>query len=163
MKPVEHFQFMYGDRFWYSDPLKAVADVGADDLYWTPPPGVKCILWHLGHIAHKEEVHIGVFLETPQRKRVHPELDELFMHGTGADTMKETVPDPELVFAWMKHVRAETRRFIGGLTPDGFDRVPPASHGGLNIGQWLGITLVHTGVHLGQIYALKQLLSNRSA
>jgi len=163
MKPVEHFQFMYGDRFWYSDPLDAVGDLDTDGLYWMPQADVKCILWHLGHIAHKEEVHIGVFLETPARQRVHPELDELFMHGTGAHAMREIVPDPELVFAWMKHVRSETRRFISGLTPDAFDRVPPASHGGLNIGQWLSITLVHTGVHLGQIYTLKQLLSNRSA
>ena len=81
----------------------------ADDLYLVPQAGLKCILWHLGHIAHKEEVHIG------------------------------------------------------GLTPDAFDRVPPASHGGLSTGQWLSITLVHTGVHLGQIYTLKQLLGSRSA
>ena len=50
--------FMYGDvrtdtGFWYSRPVWKIDGLTEEQLFWVPDPKSLCILWHVGHIAHR--------------------------------------------------------------------------------------------------------------
>ena len=60
-KDLAHF--LYGRGFWYADPLREIDGLTEEHLFWVPDPKSLCILWHVGHIAHRELVHIGQFLQ----------------------------------------------------------------------------------------------------
>ena len=54
--------FLYGRGFWYADPIGEIRGLTADQLLWVPNPNGMCLLWQVGHIAHRERLHFGVFL-----------------------------------------------------------------------------------------------------
>jgi len=54
--------FMYGRGFWYANPQNELKGLIEEQLYWVPSPKALCILWQMGHIAHREQFHIGRFL-----------------------------------------------------------------------------------------------------
>ena len=56
------FHFLYGRGFWYADPLREVAGLTEEQLFWTPDPKALCALWHVGHIAHRERSRVGAGL-----------------------------------------------------------------------------------------------------
>ena len=56
--------WMYGDvrsdrGFWYAHPLHEIRGLTEEQLYWVPNEGCLCMLWHVGHIAHRERLHYG--------------------------------------------------------------------------------------------------------
>ena len=154
MNLKEHFLYMYSDDFWYSKldyELLGRSDV---DLYASPSPTEKPIIWHLAHIVHKEEVHIGQFLERPPRQLLHPELNRLIMDGEDLDVIADLIPDLGFIVEWHNKVRAATRSFVNGLSDDDFFVVPDGSFKDLCIANWLAITQVHAGVHFGRIHSI---------
>lgn len=60
-KEIAHF--LYGWDFWYAhaDPFREIGGLTEEQLYGVPAPNSLCILWHVGHIAHRERLHIGRF------------------------------------------------------------------------------------------------------
>ena len=151
MNLKEHFLYMYSDDFWYSKLDYELLKRAGVDLYALPIRTEKPIIWHLAHIVHKEEVHVGQFLERPRRQLLHPELDPLVMAGEGLDVISDLIPDLGFIIEWHKKVRAATRSFINGLPADDFFVVPDGSPKDLCIANWLAITQVHTGVHFGHV------------
>lgn len=60
--------FLYRDMltdegFWYSLPLWEIDGLTEEQLYWVPDPESLCIIWHVGHIAHRERTHVGKFFQ----------------------------------------------------------------------------------------------------
>ncbi len=151
MKLKQHFLYMYGSEFWYSTPDMEVLNRPEVDLYASMIETEMPIIWHLAHIIHKEEVHIGQFLERPPRHMLHPELNPLVMDGKGLDVISDLIPDLGMITEWHNHVRAATIAFTSRLSEADFFSVPDGALNGLCIADWLAITQVHTGVHLGRI------------
>ena len=58
--------FLYGRGFWYADPLREIDGLQEEHLLWVPNPKALCILWHVGHIAHRERIHLCKFLNKHQ-------------------------------------------------------------------------------------------------
>ncbi|MCK5114237.1 MAG: DinB family protein [Phycisphaerae bacterium] len=141
---------MYSNDFWYSSPNFEEYGQSKIDLY-AASQNEKPIIWHLAHIVHKEEVHIGHFLEQPRRELLHPELNPLVMEGERLDSILDLIPSLDFIAEWHMKVRIATLSFIEGLSDEDFFAVPKESPMGLCIANWLSITQVHTGVHLGHI------------
>lgn len=59
-------QFISGAGFWYSDPLREIKGLSEEQLFWVPGPQALCIFWHVGHIAHRERMHIAWLIERQQ-------------------------------------------------------------------------------------------------
>ena len=60
--------WLYGDvrtdrGFWYSHPLHEIRELDDDQLFWVPDENALCMLWHVGHIAHRERVHIAKLIQ----------------------------------------------------------------------------------------------------
>ena len=52
-------QWLYGDvrtgrGFWYSHSLHSIGELSDEQLFWVPDETSLCMLWHVGHIAHRE-------------------------------------------------------------------------------------------------------------
>jgi hypothetical protein len=154
MGAKDNFLFLYGEQFWYSALDLATLLGRGDDLYKPTPSGQKSAIWHIVHVLHKEDIHIGEFLQRPRRERSHRHLDRLAMSGEGLESVRDLIPDPRELAGWQKQTRRETIEFIAGLAESDFDEVPDGSPMGLSIANWLAITQVHAGVHLGQINAI---------
>lgn len=157
-------QFMYGDLstpqgFWYNHSLREVKGLNHAQLYWIPGPTSLCILWHVGHIAHRERLHIGVFLQgLPQQKVLPYEFDVFGAEWASAEAIQASIPSVESVFTWAQEVRQESQRYIASLGPEDFWQVPPHSAEGLSAARWLFITASHTSLHIGRIQLLRALI-----
>jgi len=53
--------FLYGQGFRYASPLREIEGLSEEQLYWVPSGQSLCSLWHAGHIAARERLHVGVF------------------------------------------------------------------------------------------------------
>jgi hypothetical protein len=159
-------QYMYGDvltrrGFWYSHPLFEVSGLSEEQLFWTPGPKSLCILWHVGHIAHRERLHIGVFLEgQPQQKAIPYEFDAFGTEWTPVEELRARIPPIARVFEWVKEVRDASKRYIASLRPEDFMRETSYPSDRLSVAQWLFITACHTSLHIGRIQLLRALVED---
>jgi len=156
LKKLAHF--LYGRGFWYADPLQEIDGLTEEQLFWVPGPRALPMLWHVGHIAHRERTHIGIFLEGLSPDEVIPHAYKVF--GTDWHPVKEIrgagpVKD---ILGWVQEVRASSHEFISRLGPDDFKAVPPNSPKGLSVGHWVFITTAHTALHIGRIQLLRSLV-----
>ena len=76
-KDLAHF--LYGRGFWYVDPIKEIHGLTEEQLYWVPNPNALCMLWHVGHVAHREQYHLGVFLQGHYKATIIPSQFEYFL------------------------------------------------------------------------------------
>jgi len=158
--------WMYGDvrkgnGFWYSHEIGEIAGLTEEQLFWVPDPNSLCILWHVGHIAHREKTHIGRFLQEIE-KPIIPQGYEVF--GTkwcSAGELRKSIDSIDNVFAWAHRVREDSRNYITSLKDEDFNTVTPTSEGGLSIGHWIFITSAHTALHIGRIQLLRALIEGR--
>jgi len=157
----EHFLYLYSDEFWYSSPNYKEIIQSSCDLYLSSKFDDKPIIWHLAHIVHKEEFHIVEFAERPKRRRMHTEWDPLLIEGKGLEKIKELIPNLDIIIDWHNETRKGTINFIKRLSDDEFDRVQDGSFDNLSIANWLGITQVHTGLHIGRIQNILLELEKR--
>jgi hypothetical protein len=67
--------FLYSPEFWYADPLREVDGLTKEQLYWVPDPKNLCALWHVGHVAHRERLHIGRFLQGLEGEIIPPQYE----------------------------------------------------------------------------------------
>lgn len=158
-KDVAHF--LYGRGFWYADPLREIDGLSEEQLFWVPDPNSLCILWHAGHIAHRERTHIGTFLRGLE-PTIIPEQFEVFgPEWCPAEKLRHSTAPVENVLAWVRDVREKSHEYIQSLTDEIFHSVPPTSEGALSVAHWLLITAAHTALHIGRIQLLRALIEGK--
>jgi hypothetical protein len=69
-----------GEGFWYSHPLYEIRDLNDEELFWVPDENALCMLWHVGHIAHREKLHIATLIQG-QEGQVIPERFRNMLEG----------------------------------------------------------------------------------
>jgi hypothetical protein len=149
-------RFLYG-RFWYGDPFREIHGLDENQLYWIPETNALPIIWHVGHIAHRERFHIGVFLKGLTSDIIP---DEMQVFGTDWAPVEEirAAASLEDVLTWVREVRKESLRFVNNLTPADLEMVIPDAGDQLSTGHWLFITVAHTALHIGRIQLLRALI-----
>jgi hypothetical protein len=155
------FHWAFGDGFWYADPLDEVRGLTDDQLLWSPAQGIHCCLWHVGHIAHRERVHVAVLLQGCAEGDVIPARYGIFGLGVGYPTagqLRESVGPLDDVKAWVRQVRQDSHRFIDSLDEPAFHAVPRSSCEGNSVAKVLMQTIGHTGLHIGRIQLLRRMI-----
>lgn len=158
-KALAHF--MYGRGFWYADPLKEIEGLTDEQLYWVPDPNSFCILWHVGHIAHRERVHIGIFLQGLRGDIIPAQCDAFGTTWCSPQEVRQSAGPVEEVLAWVRDVRQKSHAYVDSLSDGDLFRVLPTSEGGLSVAHWLFITTAHTALHLGRIQFLRALVERK--
>ncbi len=158
-RDVAHF--LYGNGFWYADPLREIDGLTEDQLFWVPDPNGLCILWHVGHIAHREQVHIGMFLQGLQGPIIPPQFDVFGTEWSPVERIRQSVDSAKSVLAWVRDVREKSHRYIASLDDGDFHSVPPTSEDGLSVAHWLFITTAHTALHIGRSQLLRGLIEGK--
>ena len=148
--------FFYNHGFWYANP--EIGDLSEEDLFWVPDETSLCILWHVGHIAHREQLHIGHFWQGRPLPLVAPEFEVFGTEWCPPERVREAIPSVQAVLDWAAQVREESHAYIDTLDDKAFHSVPPTSEGGLSVAHWLFITTAHTALHLGRIQMLRAML-----
>jgi hypothetical protein len=155
-KEVAHF--LYGRGFWYADPLKEINGLTEKQMYWVPDPKSLSILWHVGHIAHRERTHIGRFLQGLQETLIPSGYEVFGTDWCPVDEVRKSVGSVKEVLAWVGQVREKSHEYIASLSDDDFHMVPPTSEESLSVAHWLFITTAHTSLHIGRIQLLRALI-----
>lgn len=152
----------FGEGFWYADPLQEVREMTEEQLLWSPMPKVRCPLWHLGHIAHRERFHIGHLLQD-KREGLIPTQFEVFgvdVECLPGDALRQAVGSVQSVKQWVREVRRQSHEYIDSLGEEDFHRVPNSSFEGNSVAKVLIQTIGHTGVHIGRIQLLRKMMEN---
>ena len=159
------FHWGFGRGFWYMDPLDEVKGMTVDELLWSPMPGIHCTLWHVGHIAHRERVHVAVLLQGHDEKDVIPHRFAVFGVDVGylsATQLLDAVESVDDVRVWVREVRRHSHEFIDSLHETDFNSSPGSSYEGNSIAKVLMQTIGHTGVHIGRIQLLRKMMKSHS-
>ena len=158
--------WMYGDvcrdkGFWYSHQLFEIDGLIEEQLFGVPDPNSLCMLWHVGHIAHRERTHIGRFLQGLQGTIIPPQYEVFGTEWCSTEKVRLSVGSVQSVLAWVRDVREKSHEYIASLTEDDFHAVPPTSEFGLSVAHWLFITAAHTALHIGRIELLRALIEGK--
>ena len=131
-------------------------------LFWVPDPNGMCILWQIGHIAHRERLHIGVFLQGPRAHDILPPERDVFGHEwCSEEELRQSVESTSDVVEWAQHVRDESHAYIGSLNEAAFRAVSDTSEDRLSAAHWLFITACQTALHIGRIQLLRALVEGK--
>jgi hypothetical protein len=112
----------------------------------------------VGHTAHRERTHIGLFLQGLEPSIIPQKFDIFGTEWFSSGHIRESIGSVTEVFQWARSVREESRRYISALKDSDFASVPPTSDGLLSVGHWLMITAAHTALHIGRIQLLRALI-----
>jgi len=157
LKELAHF--LYGQGFWYADPMREIRDLTEEQLFWVPGPMSLPIIWQLGHIAHRERFHIGFLLQglpgliPPQHEVFGPEWRSL-------EEIRASVRSVPEVLDWFGDVRRMSQEYIDSLSDEDWDRIPPDSEG-QSVARWVFITTAHTALHIGRMQLLRALIEGK--
>jgi hypothetical protein len=155
------FHWAFGRGFWYADPVAEMKSLSEEQLYWSPAPDIQCVLWHVGHIGHREDFHIQCLLKGRDEKEVFPDKWGIFSDCPyEAVPFRNTFPEPGEITNWMRSVRARSHEFISGLKSTDYNSVPRSSFEGGSIARVLMQTVGHTALHIGRIQLLRRLMRN---
>jgi hypothetical protein len=153
--------FLYGPEFWYADPLREIDGLAEEQLFWVPAPTSLCALWHVGHIAHRERLHIARFLQGLQGEIIPPQYEVFGPEWCSVDEVGQSVKSVGSVLDWVREVRQKSHDYITSLSEEDFQTVPPASEAGLSVAHWLFITTAHAALHIGRIQLLRALIEGK--
>ncbi|MFW9872833.1 MAG: DinB family protein [Candidatus Thorarchaeota archaeon] len=95
-------------------------DLSEEQLFWVPDPKQLPIIWHIGHIAHRERVHIGKIIQK-LKGRIIPLKYEIF--GTdwwSFDEIRKSIDSVKNVIKWAIEVRQKSHNFISSLGDEDF-------------------------------------------
>jgi hypothetical protein len=159
----EAAHWAFGHGFWYTDPVSEVKGLSDEQLFWTPTPQSLCALWQVGHIAHRERLHIGHLLQGRDVNELFPNEFHIF----GADwsppqTVRNQIQSPFAVFDWMHKVRQASHDYISSLTDADFHSIPPSSIEHTSVAQVLFQTVAHTALHIGRIQMLRAMIEKNN-
>ena len=103
-------QFLYGTEFWYTDPQREICGPTEEQLLWVPGPKSLCALWHVGHVAHRERLHVGRFLQgLPESDIIPPRYEVLGAEWRSVDDVRRSIESVESVLEWVGEVRRSSR------------------------------------------------------
>jgi hypothetical protein len=88
-KEVAHW--LYGRGFWYANPPREIEGLTEEQLFWVPDPKSLCILWHVGHIAHRERIHIGRFLQGLEGEIIPPRYRVFGPDWASVEDVRESI------------------------------------------------------------------------
>lgn len=150
--------FLYGHGFWYADPLREIRGLTEEELFWVPDRNSFPILWHVGHIAHRERFHIGVFLQGLPGS-IMPERYAVFGDTwCTPEELRGGIDSVEAVLRWMQEVREESHAYIASIDDAEWHRPLSTTGDELTLAHWLFVTVSHGAMHLGRIQLLRNLL-----
>ena len=153
-------EFLYGKKFWYMDPISEVAGLTEEQLFWVPDEVSLPIIWPVGHIAHRELLHLGVMIQGHDLS-IFPDGYSVFDHRWhSVDETRESIGSIEIVLEWVADVRKQGLEFIDSLEEDDWHRIPNRTEG-LSVAHWVFITSVHSGVHIGRIQLLRAMIEGK--
>lgn len=157
--------WMFGDMktpegFWYSHYIHNIDDLSEDQLFWVPDPKKLPIIWHVGHIAHRESSHIKGIIQRTKHGFIPPGYEIFGTDWWPVDEIRKSIDSKENVIKWAAKVRIESQNFISSLTEEDFYSVIDTADGKLSVAHWLLITASHTALHLGKIQLLRALLED---
>ena len=159
---IELAHFMYGKGFWYVDPFREIRGLTEEQLFWVPDPKSLPIIWHVGHIAHRERFHIGKFLQGLEGSIIPAKFEVFGPDWHSVEEIRESLDTVQEVLDWVRNVREESHKFISSLEENDFHKVPSTSEDDLSIGHWLFITVAHTSLHIGRIQLLRALIEKKN-
>jgi hypothetical protein len=159
-KLTEIAHFLYSMQFWYNDPFREIKGISEEQLFWVPQPVSLPIVWQVGHIAHRERFHIGLFLQGISENLIPPQFEVFGPDWHSVQEIRHSIGSLDEVFNWVRSVREASLAFIDSLSDDDIHKIPPSSVEGLSIGQWLFITAAHTALHIGKIQSLRAMIEN---
>ena len=157
-KDILHF--LYDNGFWYSDPINEIKGLTEEQLYWIPSSNSLCILWHIGHIAHRERYHIGYFLQGIKNNLIPPQYKVFGPEWCSMEKLQKSIKSVQDVFSWIKDVRKASHEYIESLKDEDYFSIPQTSEDNLSVAHWLYITAAHTALHIGRIQLLRSLIEN---
>ncbi len=147
--------------FWYSHPLFEIGGLTAEQLFGVPHPNGLCMLWQVGHIAHRERVHIGRFLEGLEGTIIPPKYEVFGTEWCATEEVRRCVGRARDVLAWLRDVRKTGSEYVASLSDDDSHTVPPPSAFDQSAAHWLLITVAHTALHIGRIQLLRALIEGK--
>jgi len=158
-------KYMYGDvntaeGFWHSHVLRELHALTKEQLFWVPDEKALPIIWHAGHIAHRERIHLGQFLQMIEYDLIPPQFEVFGPDWCSVGDIRKSVDSVESVFDWVHGGREESRAYIESLSERDFLSVPEFSEEseGLSVAHWLFITAAHTALHIGRIQLLRVMI-----
>ena len=162
--------WMFGDvkkdeGFWYSHHINSISGLNEEQLFWIPNPKILCILWYVGHIAHREKCHISKILQDIKGSFV-PQKYEIFGDcWCSVKELRSSIDSVQNVLSWADEVRKSSRKYILSLNEKDFYKIPKSSELSneleLSIGHWLFITSAHTSLHIGRIQLLRAMIEDK--
>lgn len=158
----EMMQWIYGDvlkseGFWYSHPLKEISDLDEEQLFWVPDENSLCLLWHAGHIAHRERTHIAMIIRGIDGEIIPSPYEVFGPNWCSVEKMRKSIDSADNVMRWIENVRNESKEFISSLSEADFRKKPDTANG-LTIGHWLFVTAAHGALHIGKMQILRNML-----
>ena len=150
--------FLYGKGFWYAHPLREIEGLTEDQLFWTPSADSLCILWQVGHIAHREGEHIARIIQGVRGPIRPPEYEVFGTDWCSTEDIRRSAGQVDHVLAWVGEVRDKTHEYIDSLPDEDFHKPTPGADGERSIADWLFITVAHTALHVGRIQLLRALI-----
>ncbi len=150
--------FLYSPEFWYADPLREIRGLTEEQLFWVPETKSLCALWHVGHVGHRERLHVGRFLQGLEGEIIPAKYEVFGPEWHSVDEVRESIDSVAGVLEWVREVRQESQDYITSLNEDDFHKVPATSEAGLSVAHWLFITVAHGAIHIGRIQLLRALI-----
>ena len=119
------------------------------------------MLWHVGHIAHRERLHIGKFLQGVDRGLIPPQYEVFGPDWCSVETVQESIDSVTSVLQWVQEVRDESTKFVQSLPDDDWHKGPASSEADLTIAHWVFLTVAHEAVHIGKLQMLRAMLEGK--
>ena len=158
-------RFMYGDvlkdrGFWYAHPLWEIQGLSEEQLFWVPDAHCLCMLWQVGHIAHRERSHIGLFLQGIREGLIPPQYEVFGADWCSVEQVRSSIGSVQGVLDWVREVRARSAEFVEALKDEDWHKVPVSTPLGepFTVAHWLFITVAHGAIHIGRIQMLRAML-----
>jgi hypothetical protein len=172
MSDIKNIAFwMFGDvkkdqGFWYSHQINTISGLKEPQFFWVPTSKSLCILWHIGHIAHREKYHIDKILKDI-KGIIIPQKYEIFGDcWCSVKKLRSSIDSVKNVLAWSHEVRENSQNYISSLNKKDFYKIPQSSglstELNLTVGHWLFITAAHTSLHIGRIQLLRSIIENKN-
>lgn len=146
--------------FWYSHYLRIIDGLTNEQLFWIPDPKKLPIIWHIGHIAHRERVHIAKIIQKLEGNVIPPQYEIFGTDWWPIDEIRKSIDSIDNVINWATEVRDQSQKFISTLQDEELYILVEAGEDALSVAHWLFITASHTALHYGKIQLLRSLLEN---
>jgi hypothetical protein len=163
METKDYIQFQFD--FLHAALIKITDGLSAEELSWQP--GVaNSIAFLMLHIVRSEDLNIMTRLQGKQQAWVSGKWYEKFGLADNETTFGWTeeklaafkYPSLKEMLAYAEAVRAETKKYLAGLTPQELERIVNVSYlGDLPIGKLFARMITHLSGHVGEMSYIRGL------